>query len=173
MYNFNHLYVFDYLLLFLLTFFTAISLCSLEHLVTSLKSPQSQQTNNNYHSSNNQAFIQPQQHQLQIQLNGGDQLKQKRSLEQHISTPIATQTVGKLVSPKTAKASPVMLSSNGPVTDLWTGQVYWKSTNMCHDQKDLKINTRIYFHWPTNSFLICEMIKIPRTMYYVPLTTNI
>lgn len=115
---FYSLFLFDQLLSFLFVFFTAISLCSLEHLVTSLKSPPSQQTNNNYHSPNNQAFIQPQQHQLQIQLNGGDQAKQKRSVEQHISTPVGSQTVGKLMSPKTAKASPVQLSSNGPVTDL-------------------------------------------------------
>jgi hypothetical protein len=102
-------------------------LCSLEHLVTSLKSPL--QTNNtNYHPTNNLAnnanknslpsdFLQPQQHQLQIQINGGDS-KNRRSAEQHVSTPVGSQTTGKLLSPKSAKASQVILSSAGPVTDL-------------------------------------------------------
>lgn len=90
-----------------------ILLCSLEHLVTSLK-----QTNQNYHSPNNQSFLQPQQHQLQIQLNGGDQPKQTRITEQPLSTPLVSQReVGKLLSPKTAKTSK-QLQSTGPVTDL-------------------------------------------------------
>lgn len=102
--------------------------CSLEHLVTSLKSPS--QPTNNYHTPINQAnganknslsseFQHPQQHQLQIQVNGGEQAKQRRSAEQHVSTPVSSQTTGKLMSPKTAKASQVMLSTTaGPVTDL-------------------------------------------------------
>lgn len=97
------------------------SFCSLEHLVTSLKSP-TQPTNTNHHHFNNHAnnanknslpseFLQPQQHQLQIQINGGDGTKRRNEDGNH--------TTGKLLSPKTAKASQVMLSSaTGPVTDL-------------------------------------------------------
>lgn len=104
-----------------------ISFCSLEHLVTSLKSP-TQQTNTNHHHFNNHAnnanknslpseFLQPQQHQLQIQINGGDMTK-RRSEEG--SPAIANQTTGKLSSPpKSALATQVMISSaTGPVTDL-------------------------------------------------------
>lgn len=97
--------------------------CSLEHLVkTSLKAPTNQ---NQHHSNNNQSnipsmpseFLQPQQHQLQIQINGSD--GRRRSAEQQVSSFIGTQTTEKLMSPKTAKASQVMLSSaSGPVTDL-------------------------------------------------------
>lgn len=114
------------MLLLLIVFFDT---CSLEHLVTSLKSP-SQPTNTNHNHPNNShannankpplpsEFLQPQQHQLQIQINGGDQTN-RRSAEQHVSTPVGSQTTGKLLSPKTAKASQVMLSStSGPVTDL-------------------------------------------------------
>lgn len=62
-------------------------------------------------------FLQPQQHQLQIQINGSD--GRRRSAEQQVSSFIGTQTTEKLMSPKTAKASQVMLSSaSGPVTDL-------------------------------------------------------
>lgn len=73
--------------------------------------------NANKHSLSSE-FLQPQQHQLQIQINGGDAMK-KRSAEQNVSTPTGAQTTGKLMSPKTAKASQVLLSSaTGPVTDL-------------------------------------------------------
>lgn len=108
----------------------SLTACSLEHLVTSLKSPTTTPTNTNHSSSNSHAnnankktslsseFLQPQQHQLQIQINGGEAEK-RRSAEQHVSTPVISQTTGKLMSPKTAKASQVMLSSaTGPVTDL-------------------------------------------------------
>lgn len=108
--------------------------CSLEHMVTSLKSP-SQQTNTNHHpttknNTNNSAnknslqseFHQPQQHQLQIQINGGD-VKRKISTIEH-SQPkngsvTTTQTVTKLLSPpKGVKATQVTLSTSGPITDL-------------------------------------------------------
>ncbi|XP_070495625.1 GATA zinc finger domain-containing protein 14 isoform X2 [Chironomus tepperi] len=107
---------------------------ALEHVVTSLKSP-SQQTNTNHHpttknNTNNSAnknslqseFHQPQQHQLQIQINGGD-VKRKISTIEH-SQPkngsvTTTQTVTKLLSPpKGVKASQVTLSTSGPITDL-------------------------------------------------------
>lgn len=80
-------------------------------------------TYSNHHSTKNQAsvtseFLQPQQHQLQIQINGADG-SNKRSPEQHISKSMGGLTTGKLLSPKTAKASQVTLSSAaGPVTDL-------------------------------------------------------
>lgn len=92
--------------------FCLVLACSLEHLVkTSLQT-------SNIHNSNNKAitseFLQPQQHQLQIQMNGVD--GKRRSAEQHV---LGTQTTGKLNSPKTAIASQVMLSSaTGPITDL-------------------------------------------------------
>lgn len=95
-------------------------------MVTSLKSP-SQTTNMQHVSTNNSSinnnpiknslqseFHQPQQHQLQIQINGGEskQQQQRRS-------SVDQQTVGKLVSPpKGFKASQVTLSAPGPVTDL-------------------------------------------------------
>jgi hypothetical protein len=93
-------------------------------MVTSLKSP-SQTTNMQHVSTNNSSLInnanknslqsefhQPQQHQLQIQINGGDGKQQRRS-------SVDQQTVGKLVSPpKGVKASQVTLSAAGPVTDL-------------------------------------------------------
>lgn len=95
-------------------------------MVTSLKSP-SPQTNMNHHHTNNNSnnsanktslqseFHQPQQHQLQIQINGGD-VKRKSSIDQ---TSGGVQTVGKLLSPpKSVKASQVTLSAAGPVTDL-------------------------------------------------------
>lgn len=103
-------------------------------MVTSLKSP-SQQTNinqqNNTTAINKSAnknslqleFHQPQQHQLQIQINGGD-MKRKINVEQSQQSKsngniITTQTVGKLLSPpKSVKASQVTLSTTGPITDL-------------------------------------------------------
>ncbi|KAL7030838.1 hypothetical protein ACKWTF_006805 [Chironomus riparius] len=107
---------------------------ALEHMVTSLKSP-SQQTNTHHHpttknNTNNSAnknslqseFHQPQQHQLQIQINGGD-VKRKISTIEH-SQPkngsvTTTQTVTKLLSPpKSVKATQVTLSTSGPITDL-------------------------------------------------------
>jgi hypothetical protein len=97
--------------------------CSLEHMVTSLKSPSTNTNHYNNHAntankpSSSSDFLQPQQHQLQIQINGGD--PKRRSAEQNVSTPTGAQTTGKLMSPKTAKASQVLLSSaTGPVTDL-------------------------------------------------------
>lgn len=103
----------------------AFAYCSLEHMVTSLKSP-SQTTNMQHVSSNNSSlnnnanknslqseFHQPQQHQLQIQINGGDTKPQQRR------SSVDQQTVGKLVSPpKGVKASQVTLSTAGPITDL-------------------------------------------------------
>ncbi|KAG5683621.1 hypothetical protein PVAND_012894 [Polypedilum vanderplanki] len=102
---------------------------ALEHMVTSLKSPQSQPTNNvNHHHSttnnpnNNSAnknslqseFHQPQQHQLQIQINGGE--VKRKSVDQATNGSV---TVGKLLSPpKSVKASQVTLSAAGPITDL-------------------------------------------------------
>jgi len=99
-------------------------------MVTTLKSP-SQPTNTNHQSkitTNNSSankinslssdYQQPQQHQLHIQINGGEPLKRRsgNSIEQLGAT---SQTTGKLLSPKTAKASQVTLSSaSGPVTDL-------------------------------------------------------
>lgn len=100
------------------------SVCSLEHLVTSLKSS-TQQTNTNTHfivnankNSLPSEFLQPQQHQLQIQINGADKNSTKR-LSENVTATANNQTIGKLSPPKTAKASQVHLSSaNGPVTDL-------------------------------------------------------
>jgi hypothetical protein len=105
--------------------------CSLEHMVTSLKVPSQPTTTNNvnhHHSktsntNNNSAnkhslqseFHQPQQHQLQIQINGGE--VKRKSVEQ--ATNGGSVTVGKLLSPpKGVKASQVTLSAAGPITDL-------------------------------------------------------
>jgi hypothetical protein len=104
---------------------THLPLCSLEHMVTSLKTP-SQTTNmpqqvsiNNNNANKNSLqseFHQPQQHQLQIQINGGEskiqqQQQQRKSSDGHL--------VGKLVSPpKGVKATQVTLSAAGPITDL-------------------------------------------------------
>ncbi len=93
-------------------------------MVTSLKSP-SQTTNMQHVSTNNSSlnnnanknslkseFHQPQQHQLQIQINGGDSRQMRKS-------SVDQQTVGKLVSPpKGVKATQVTLSAAGPITDL-------------------------------------------------------
>lgn len=98
-------------------------LCSLEHMVTSLKSP-SQTTNlqtsqhvsiNNNKNSLPSEFQQPQQHQLQIQINGGDAISKQQQLRKSSDQ----SSVGKLVSPpKGVKASQVTLSAAGPITDL-------------------------------------------------------
>lgn len=104
-------------------------------MVTSLKSPtqttnsQSSQhhvsiNNHTLNNNNNNAniknslpsseFLQPQQHQLQIQINGGDVAISKQQQQRRNS-----DGVGKLVSPpKGVKASQVTLSAAGPITDL-------------------------------------------------------
>lgn len=102
-------------------------------MVTTLKSPTQQTNTNHHHKPNNpnncanknslqSEFHQPQQHQLQIQINGGemkrksvDQQQQQHKTQQNGSVTV----VGKLLSPpKGVKASQVTLSTAGPITDL-------------------------------------------------------
>lgn len=101
-------------------------------MVTSLKSPnmqnssqqqQHQQQQHHVSINNNNAnknslpseFLQPQQHQLQIQINGGENSISKQQQQRKNGD----QGIGKLISPpKGVKATQVTLSAAGPITDL-------------------------------------------------------